>query len=112
VPIFGTSEIRNAKTDTSVVRSVNIRYIDLSKDRNADLDNLDTRKSITHTPHRKTRFPRRGNKTTTKERTHNNKQKKTKHRVTHTNTTTVITCTNTKLKKATIKIIKKITHRG
>jgi len=47
VPIFGTSEIRNAETDTSVVRSVDIRYIDLSEDRNADLDNLDTRKSTT-----------------------------------------------------------------
>jgi len=57
---FGNPKCRNRHFGTSVVRLVDIRYIDLSQDRNADLNNLDTRKSTTHTPHRKSRFPIRG----------------------------------------------------
>jgi len=44
---FGNPKCRNQHFGTSVVWLVDIRYIDQSKDRNADLDNLDTRKSIT-----------------------------------------------------------------
>jgi len=47
VPNIGFSGIRNAETDTSVVLSADIRHIDISEDRSADLGNLDTRKSTT-----------------------------------------------------------------
>jgi len=47
VPNIGTSGNRNAETDTSAVRSVDIRYTDISEGRSADLGNLDTRKSTT-----------------------------------------------------------------